>query len=134
MRIVERPGERIDVVLHDDDPPLARMRKWTSATLAELGVADAVDTQLVGNALLSNAFRHAIAPRCFRLRLVRDVVRVEVEDGSPQLLPVLSRFEPLQPTGRGLLLVNRLATLWGVVQGATAKTVWAEIAVNRPGA
>lgn len=131
MRIVERPSERVDVVLHGDRPPLAWMRQWTSRLLTDVGDDRLTDVLLVANALLSNAFRHADSPRRYRVLRPRsgEVVRVEVEDGSPERLPVLGRFgSVLHPEGRGLLLVNRLAALWGVVPQGVCKTVWAEIA------
>ncbi|GGP82151.1 ATP-binding protein [Saccharothrix coeruleofusca] len=130
MRIVERPNEWVEVVLHGDRPPLARMRQWTSGLLADVAEDRLTDVLLVANALLSNAFRHADSPRRYRVLRPRasGVVRIEVEDSSPGRLPVLGRFgSVLHPEGRGLLLVNRLAALWGVVPQATRKTVWAEV-------
>ncbi|GAA2696288.1 MULTISPECIES: ATP-binding protein [Actinosynnema] len=88
-----------------------------------------LDLLMVVNALVENALEHAEGPR--ELRLTRSPVRVEVDDASPQLLPVLGRPGRRH---RGLLLVNRLASRWGVLPSAGVKTVWAEAGWSLPGA
>ncbi|ACU35869.1 ATP-binding protein [Actinosynnema pretiosum subsp. pretiosum] len=86
-----------------------------------------LDLLMVVNALVENALEHAEGPR--ELRLCRSPVRVEVDDASPQLLPVLGRPGRRH---RGLLLVNRLASRWGVLPSAGVKTVWAEAGWSLP--
>jgi hypothetical protein len=53
-------------------------------------------------------------------------VRVEVHDGNPQL-PVRKHYSNLSGTGRGLLLVERMAANWGADRTATGKRVWFEL-------
>jgi hypothetical protein len=53
-------------------------------------------------------------------------VRVEVADGSP-VEPVRRMFVDTSPTGRGLYLLDRLATRWGIDASDDGKTVWFEI-------
>ncbi|MES4901026.1 MULTISPECIES: ATP-binding protein [unclassified Streptomyces] len=88
--------------------------------------------------LASNAVRHGrVAGRSFRLRLAlvaaARTIRIEVSDAREDRLPV----SPQAPsdddeTGRGLLLVELLATRWGVVpRSPVGKTVWAEVAADR---
>lgn len=87
---------------------------------------------LVVAELCSNAVLHGCVPgRDFELRLVRDresgCVRVEVSDTHPAL-PVRSAPDLHEDCGRGLLLVEALATRWGVsARVGSGKTVWAEI-------
>ncbi|HET8615501.1 MAG TPA: ATP-binding protein [Actinomycetales bacterium] len=53
---------------------------------------------------------------------------VAVSDESV-VVPVLRPVEPLSVGGRGILLVDRLASAWGVdTLGARGKTVWFRVA------
>jgi hypothetical protein len=88
---------------------------------------------LVVAELAANAVRHGrVRGRGFRVRLVlrEDVLRVEVSDARVDRLPVPS-VAP-DEDGRGLLMVAALSETWGVDlrQGATYKTVWAEVPVR----
>ncbi|MEU4769804.1 hypothetical protein AB0H12_41955 [Actinosynnema sp. NPDC023794] len=56
----------------------------------------------------------------------RDLVRIEVGDGSPSLLPVLGRLDAPEH-GRGLLMVNRLSVNRGHRRDDDRKTVWVEV-------
>jgi anti-sigma regulatory factor (Ser/Thr protein kinase) len=92
---------------------------------------------LVVAELASNAVLHGrVAGRDFSLRLVRDdargVVRVEVSDTHPAQ-PARVMPSATEPAGRGLVLVDALATRWGVLDRVgPGKTVWAECACPRP--
>lgn len=88
-------------------------------------VEDAVQ---VCDELACNALRHARPSRACRLLLTRDArFRVEVDDASP-VRPRIRR--PDHTGGRGLLLVERLATRWGVDCRGDGKTMWAELGVE----
>lgn len=82
---------------------------------------------LLVSELATNAVLHAHS----RLRLsvlCRDgVVRIEVRDDDPTL-PRAVEPDPLQPGGRGIMLVNLLADHWGVNGNRRGKTVWFELA------
>ncbi|MFD7918752.1 ATP-binding protein [Streptomyces sp. NPDC059740] len=93
---------------------------------------------LVTAELTANAVRHGhVAGRDFHLRLTGtdELLRVEVTDTRTECLPLLSHHEPPgdAETGRGLLVVARLASRWGLTPrtGAPGKTVWAELCVPR---
>ncbi|OEV03143.1 ATP-binding protein [Streptomyces oceani] len=87
--------------------------------------------------LAGNAARHARFPgRDFRLRLRwpdRRTLRIEVTDVRGDLPPEGVPAQPpgvLTESGRGLLVVEALATRWGVdPRPAPGKTVWAECAM-----
>ncbi|MFD8588326.1 ATP-binding protein [Streptomyces sp. NPDC059637] len=103
---------------------------------------DAHDTAvLVVSELTANAVRHGSRdgqPLELRLLLLPDpaVLRVEVSDARGGAAPVPPRPVPVHAansadgdaeSGRGLLLVDALATRWGWLPGpGTGKTVWAE--------
>ncbi|WP_405683135.1 ATP-binding protein [Streptomyces sp. NBC_00057] len=89
---------------------------------------------LVTAELASNAITHGRLPgRDFRLtlRLLPEAVRIEVTDTRPErFLPATAPkpCDPVDETGRGLLLVEAYASRWGcVVLDACTKCVWAEV-------
>lgn len=92
--------------------------------------------------LSANAATHGrVAGRDFALTLsLREqaqTVRVEVADTRAEAWPASTPPAPAGPdaeTGRGLLLVDALATRWGVTTRADGpgKLVWAELRSCRP--
>lgn len=87
------------------------------------------DAVLVADELVSNAIQHGDGPRSCRLTLLDEGhgLRAEVTDageGEPHLRT------PDRTGGRGLVLVDRLATAWGVRWFPGYKTVWAELLTN----
>ncbi|MEU3821968.1 ATP-binding protein [Streptomyces sp. NPDC030392] len=93
---------------------------------------------LIAAELTGNAVRHGHVPgRDFHLRLTdsADTLRVEVTDTRTERVPLLSSQEPPgdAESGRGLLIVARLASRWAVAPrvGAPGKTVWAEVCLSR---
>ncbi|MFI1153580.1 ATP-binding protein [Streptomyces sp. NPDC020817] len=95
---------------------------------------------LIAAELTANAVRHGhVAGRDFHLRLTQtgetDTLRIEVTDTRTERLPLLSHREPPgdAESGRGLLVVARLASRWAISPrtNAPGKTVWAELCVSR---
>ncbi|MEV7206339.1 MULTISPECIES: ATP-binding protein [unclassified Streptomyces] len=91
---------------------------------------------LIAAELASNAVRHGHVPgRDFHLRLTAapGALRIEVTDTRTEQVPPSSVHEAPgdAESGRGLLLVARLATRWGTDPrpSAPGKTVWAECAL-----
>jgi two-component sensor histidine kinase len=87
------------------------------------------DAVQVVDELVSNASRHGHAPRWCRIALLDEGrrLRIEVDDAAPGM----PRARPPDDTGgRGLILVNELATAWGVQRHSRHKTVWAEVTVE----
>ncbi|WP_225850405.1 SpoIIE family protein phosphatase [Streptomyces sp. HPF1205] len=97
-----------------------QLRRWHIGTRAR------DDMLLVVSELVTNAVRFGAGP--VALRLVRAGRRLlcEVTD-SGNGRPRLHRGDVLDDTGRGLLVVHKLTTGWGVRWTATGKTVWAEL-------
>ncbi|MFF0434621.1 ATP-binding protein [Streptomyces sp. NPDC004327] len=98
--------------------------------------ATAESAALVVAELAANAVTHGrIRGRGFRLTLAvtetdAGTLRIEVTDPrgdrTPQLPPLGPPPAPLAETGRGLLLVDALATRWGAAPyPPSGKTVWA---------
>ena len=65
-----------------------------------------------------------------QLRITRGptAVRIEVDDPS-STVPVQQDPDPMEDHGRGIFLVETLATSWGVEVRDDGKTVWFEIDV-----
>ena len=84
----------------------------------------AADLALALSELAANAVRHAGTP--FEVVIETDgKVRVEVEDQVPTA-PVPKDAAPMDTSGRGLALVEKLCDRWGVHIEQDAKCVWCE--------
>ncbi|WP_420711625.1 ATP-binding protein [Streptomyces sp. NRRL F-4489] len=100
------------------------LRQWSlSPQLAEHSV-------LLVSELVGNAVRHTGA-RAFGLRILRrrGWIRVEVRDPS-RGLPCLMPVQPMDVSGRGLYLVDKLSDRWGVDLLPRGKTTWFEVRVG----
>lgn len=79
-----------------------------------------------GSELVANAVRHAVPPIVLTVADEADCVVITVQDGSRS--PPLPRWaESTDQDGRGTLLVDRMADLWGVEFLPTGKRVWCMI-------
>jgi hypothetical protein len=104
-------------------------RRWVVATCHDIGRDDLVECAELGvSELVTNALLHAAPPLTVRVRGTREHPRVEVRDGSLDLphLPDndASDDELLLTFGRGLSIVARCATAWGVEVEEDGKVVW----------
>jgi anti-sigma regulatory factor (Ser/Thr protein kinase) len=98
--------------------------------LDELVDQDVVETVvLLTSELVTNAVIHARTPSTLRVLVEPNVprVRVEVADGAREA-PAPQAPAPTETSGRGLMLVDRLATHWEVDTTETGKIVWFELA------
>lgn len=128
MNTVDLSHGSVEFDLPGSRPPTAVLMGLAAGMGVEAGDDRLVDVQVVAAQLVDNAYRHARAPRRLRMYRLpdRDLVRIEVGDGSPSRLPVLGRLAAPEH-GRGLLMVNRLSVNWGHGRDADRKTVWAEV-------
>lgn len=86
------------------------------------------DLLLCLSEVVTNAVLHAGPPiHVTGGVLASKTVRVEVSDGS-KVRPVQRNPRHSSPTGRGLCLLDRLTSDWGVDITKRGKTVWFEIA------
>jgi anti-sigma regulatory factor (Ser/Thr protein kinase) len=80
---------------------------------------------VLANELVSNAVVHARTDVLLRLELRGDLLHIAVRDGSPRLLRLVAAPDPQAQGGRGLWLVEQLASGWGVNRHpAGGKVVW----------
>ena len=97
------------------------LRSWGCHHMVEL-------TVLVANEVVTNAILHARTEVGLRVRLGRGYVRVEVVDHSPA--EPVRRSTPDDATGgRGIALLDAMATRWGVDRLPEGKRVWFDMAV-----
>lgn len=97
-------------------------RRFVHDTLDALAMAS--DTAvLLASELATNAVVHADTSYTVTIRPLRGGVHIAVEDGSP-VRPARRRYSVTSGTGRGLSLVEDVATEWGVDATATGKCVW----------
>ncbi len=93
--------------------------------------AMADDVLLLATELTTNAVLHAGTDLDVTVDVDANRVHVAVADGHRGELPVLdptsATRRPLLSHGRGLILVDRIATRWGVVHDNSGKSVWFDI-------
>ncbi|MFB0614749.1 SpoIIE family protein phosphatase [Streptomyces sp. AGS-58] len=110
-----------------DDAP-ARARAYVSAVLRKWRTRDDTrdDVPLLVSELVTNAVRFATGPVTVRLIRTGHGLLCEVGDtGNGR--PRLSGGGLLDDGGRGLNIVHRLTSRWGVRWTDTGKVVWAEV-------
>lgn len=85
----------------------------------------AAKTRLLVSELVANATRHGDGQITVDVETSPRGVRASVTDQGDGFTPPSERDEILAESGRGLLLVRRLADSWGVAKGSTM--VWFEV-------
>ena len=125
-----RPGVLVCLPFAPEAVPLARSIVGEQTGGAAPHLLD--DAALLTSELVSNAVLHGDPPLLLAVTAEGDAVTVEVTDAShamPTLPPVASR--PDEARGRGLRIVEYLATAWGVERSETGKTVWFHVTDQR---
>jgi anti-sigma regulatory factor (Ser/Thr protein kinase) len=121
-----------------DFPPeaasAARARRFVDATLRSWACDPLLDiATLLVSELVSNAVLHAGTVIHVVIRMNGELVRVEVHDANARN-PIRKHYSSLATTGRGLLLVERMAHDWGVEHDTDGKHVWFELDESAPAA
>jgi anti-sigma regulatory factor (Ser/Thr protein kinase) len=95
-------------------------------------LADLPDTKLwridasADYGLVANAVRHAPPPLCLEVTVDTTKIRIEVHDSDP-IAPVLARPDFSSRGGRGVWLVDTIASRWGYRSEPPGKVVWFEM-------
>jgi serine/threonine-protein kinase RsbW len=79
---------------------------------------------LMVSELATNAIRHSGSAFRLCVRLTDRQVRIEVTDSGGRGRPTMRRARPTEPSGRGLSIVDRLSSRWGVSEKGPGTTVW----------
>jgi pimeloyl-ACP methyl ester carboxylesterase/anti-sigma regulatory factor (Ser/Thr protein kinase) len=103
-------------------------RRMLARQLIAWGLDSAVDDlQLLASELVTNAVRYGKKPVTVRLITRGSTLRLEVTDGNPADVPTQRVAHHTEANGRGLPLVDAIATDWGVCIESHGKTVWVEL-------
>jgi anti-sigma regulatory factor (Ser/Thr protein kinase) len=105
---------------------VAVVRQFVRQTLGALDAATVEDGVLLTGEIASNVVEHARTDYQVRVTMRAGRVRIEVADGS-SVLPAVRDLANDADRGRGLLLLERIATEWGVDQRPNGKAVWFEL-------
>jgi anti-sigma regulatory factor (Ser/Thr protein kinase) len=108
-------------------PAAARrfVRSALESVEAEPVVIEAAE--LLTTELVTNAVVHVGCKSHLFIRALKGVVRVEVTDPDDRI-PEMAAPDVEAPAGRGLVIVNGLASAWGVERPPDGgKTVWFEL-------
>ncbi|MER5211890.1 SpoIIE family protein phosphatase [Streptomyces sp. NPDC002838] len=128
-----RSGGRLQQHVAPGDPEaLSEARHMIRAAVTAWGARDRADEiELVADELITNALMHTEGSAVVTLRALTGSdrrLRVEVEDAS-SALPRRREAGESGVSGRGLLLVDLLADVWGVEARGGGKCVWCEFVV-----
>ncbi len=125
-------GQHLHLRLAPAPEEVGRARRAVRKSLTVWGCSDEVldDCALLTSELVGNAIRHGPAEPLVLtvdLLLLIDMLLLGVTDGSPAH-PELRRAGPEDETGRGMHLIQALASEWGVYQSPThEKTTWCAV-------
>ncbi|MCG0069087.1 SpoIIE family protein phosphatase [Streptomyces tricolor] len=125
-----RPAGRLQQHVAPGDPEaLVQARHMIRAAVRAWGARDRADEiELAADELITNALLHTEGSAVVTLRSLvgrERRLRIEVEDAS-SALPRRRDAGEDGVSGRGLLLVDRLADAWGVEARGGGKAVWCE--------
>jgi len=120
-------------VLSVDLPPepssAARARTLTREQLKAYPTDTSETVALLVTELVTNAILHARTPMQLTLEARPGHVRICVQDESPDQ-PAVRHYASDAVTGRGLALVEQLASSWGVDSTPLGKVVWCEVPIE----
>ena len=113
-------------------PTAARRFVRTALESVEADPVVIETAELLTDELVTNAIVHAQCKNYLFIRALQGVVRVEVTDPDERL-PSMAAPDPDAVGGRGLVIVNGLASAWGVERAHDGgKTVWFELSPAGP--
>ena len=105
----------------------AAARRFVEDTLQRWDHEHLLDTvNLLVSELVTNVVVHARSEAEVAVLLTPEVLRVEVSDES-SAPPTPRDADDDATSGRGMALIDMLATAWGVTQRAVGKTIWFEV-------
>jgi anti-anti-sigma regulatory factor len=104
-------------------------RELVTEACVEWGLPDtAVAAEIIASELVTNAVRHAGTTMDIRVTLRNHQLRVSVRDRVGTMARLQTPAES-DDHGRGLLIVDAVASAWGNVPVADGKVVWATLPV-----
>ncbi len=96
------------------------LRSWGAPEVADV-------VRLLASEIVTNAIVHARTNVVVIIVVTPPIVRVEVSDDAERY-PEMRRADEEATSGRGMTLVDALASAWGVQPANGGKCVWFEVA------
>ena len=128
LELVEGVVAEVKEGLSADTASASRARRFVDEVLSRWHCGELLDdVQLLVSELVTNAVVHAGSDVEIAVRLLVDSVRIEVVDRAPDATLRASSPAVEDESGRGLLLVETLASAWGVEPLDGGKAVWFEV-------
>ncbi len=128
------PPREARTVLPPDPASARAARRFLAGVLASWRMPEPLEgdaAALLLSELANNAILHARSPFTVIVRYDGDWLRVEVGDASGAELRSLGGYLPSAESGRGLAIVDVLATRWGIERTPSGKRVWFELPAPR---
>jgi len=133
----ELASVKVSATFRADASELFRARRVAVEFFESLDCsADQVEcAALITSELASNAVRHAATDFTVTCETLVDSTdhrlgRISVEDGAAEALPVLAAADRRAIGGRGLSVISRLGSAWGVELADSSKTVWCDLSLD----
>lgn len=122
------PSVELEASFRSSGRSPARARRFVTDCLVAWACGDVIDdAALIATELATNAVLHTRGGFAVILtRRPEGTIRIAVRDAS-LVRPRPRRAGPLEGSGRGLRLVDALATAWGIDPLSDGKVVWAEL-------
>jgi CheY-like chemotaxis protein/anti-sigma regulatory factor (Ser/Thr protein kinase) len=124
--LLEHVTDRISSQLSQEPTAPRAARQVIRAALADDDATLLESVELLVSELVTNSVIHASSAPRLELVLLPDRVRVEVHDDDPRL-PAHRTPDEERPGGRGLHLLDAVATAWGAEPAGEGKVVWFEL-------
>jgi len=118
--------ERMSLTLDADAASSRAARRFVRGALAAEDDAVITDVELLVSELVTNAIVHASSAPRLEVTVSPASVHIAVHDRDPSM-PSIREPGGAKPGGRGLRLVDQLASRWGAEPRDDGKVVWFEI-------
>lgn len=126
--LTDRVDAAASATLDGDLTAPREARRFLHSVLVDADAELVATAELLISELVTNAVIHASSSPRIDIHLDVETVRVSVFDNDPEI--PRPRDPGPEPGGRGLLLVDRMATTWGADPAEDGKVVWFEL--DRP--
>jgi anti-anti-sigma regulatory factor len=122
--VPQRLRQRLEPTVH---APRAG-RELAASACARWGLSgSSVPAEILTSELVTNAVRHARTVLDLRITLRDEQLRVSVQDRAADRLARMETPGEADDHGRGLLIVDAVATAWGNLPVPDGKVVWASL-------
>jgi DNA-binding NarL/FixJ family response regulator len=127
--LTDQAGEAMAAAFPADVSAVPRARDFVRDLLGTQDAELVATVELLVSELVTNAVVHASSAPRVEVALDGDTARVQVYDDDPAL-PTAGEASTSSLGGRGLFLVEQLATRWGTEPHGDGKVIWFEL--DRP--